>query len=702
VSSDYFAAVSDGEIAKRLMEKVECFYEFARSTNWLDRIRASYQAYNGLSNNGTGAVSWDVMRDGDQGELLQSIENHYRSFVDNLLTITTAQRPAIQCGAANSDYKSLAQTLVAGGLVDYYLTERHIETLLKRACKYGIYLSEGHVLVEWDVHGGDDAGPDMTMVEEQLAQGVDLQTALSGAQIQKEGDVKISVLDPLDVVRDIYAKSWDSMNWVITREHVNKFELAAQFPEHADRIVSLEQDEELAMRVSWTRRERDESDYVSLFKFYHLPSKALPEGKFVKFLADDLVLISGPMPYDELPVYPLFPDELDGTAFGDSKVFDLLGPQKVVNALDSSIVGNQLGRGIGNFLVPSTANIQIEAISSSMNEVRYDGTQKPEALEWPSTPAEFFRYKQEKVQVMETLSGINSVVRGSPNENVGADSSGAKLALIQAQAVQSNSGLQAAYSNLIRAVAMAIIKRFQAFGGEVPRVVRLAGKNNRYMSKEFTATDLADIDRVTVDVGNPLMRTVSGKMAIADKLVEMGVIKTADQYLMLVKAGTYEPLIEGEQSTQMRIREENENLMDGGQVPHVATIFDPHWLEIPQHLNVLNNPGARGTPGVVEAVTAAVQEHMDLFMSANPAIIAMAGGQAALGLWQQIQSMLAPPPMPMGPGGPPQPPPPNAGGEAPEVVQGAPIEAQQPNLPMNPATGERAEVPGVGDGGTPI
>lgn len=698
-SSTYFAA--DTDIARRLWQKIEQFYDWAQSSNWLSQMRASYAYANGLTNDGTGAVAWDIVRGGDQGELLQSVENHYASIGESLVTITTAQRPAVQCGSANSDYRSIAQTLIASGVIEYYLTERKLESLLKRATKSGTFLGEGFIYLPWDALAGDDFGPDMSAVEAAVQQGMDLEEALHSAPTQKTGDIRFLHLSPMDVVRDPYAESWEACQWLVVREWVNKFDLAAQFPEHEDRIKTLTPEEKTKRRISYTRKDEDATELIPLWTFFHLDTRALPGGRCVKFLSDDLVLTDGPMPYDELPVYRLCPDEFEGTPFGKTRMFDLLGPQKAVNGLDSSIVGNQLGRGLGNLTARRGANVSVEALSSSMNLVEYDGQEAPQPLAWPSTPKEFFEYKDAKIRSMETLSGVGSVVRGDPSQAVGSDASGAKLAFLQAQAIQSNDGLQKSYSNLVRDVAMGIIRRFKSFGGDVPRVVRLAGKTNRYLAKEFTAKDLADIDRVTVDVGNPLMRTVSGKMAIADKLVEMRVIKTADQYLMLVKAGTYEPLVEGEQSVQMRIRAENERLMEGG--AHTPLVSDPHWIEIAQHLSVLDNPEAREAPGVAEAVTKAVQEHLNLFLGMTPAMVALRGGPEALALWQQVQQMMGAPPGALPPGAPPEagPPPPGgpSAGPPPESLQGAPsaLSAQMPRMPTNPATGEEASVPGVTD-----
>jgi len=688
----YFALEGAGSIASVLVERVDAYYAFLRESGLSDLLMKSYALENGLTTNASGATSYALSRGGEQGEMVFSVENHYAGIGNSMVTLTTAQRPAIQCGAANSDYRSLAHTLLANGLVEYWLTERGLEDKLEEACSACVFRLEGFALVEWDVNAGE---PYMDRTDEAGAQAV----GQDGAPLPpiKTGDIRITALGMLDVIRDPSAPSWDAIEWATTRELVNKHELAARYPEMADRLTSLSPERERARRLYFGReRAIESSELVPLFRFFHKRTAAVPDGRMVIFAGEDIVLYDGPNPYSDFPVKRVTPRTIAGTPFGFTAMVHLMGPQEAVNALDTSIVTNQLGRGIGNIVCDDNADVSVEALSSSMNLIKKRPGSEIGPLEYPSTPAEFFAYKREKISAMEVLSGMNSVVRGNPSENVGQDASGAKLALIQAMAVQSNNGLQKSYVNFLRDICLAIIRRYRDFGGDVPRVARLAGKNKQYLLREFTAADLQDIDRVTVDVGSPLMRTVSGKMTIADKLMEL---QPAERqlYMSIISAGTYEPLLEGDQSQAMRIRQENERLMDGVQVR--ALIFDPHWIEVRQHLTVLDNPTLR-EPGpeneaVASAVLSHIQEHMDLFRTADPAVVLLQGGPDALAMWQQVAAAgmsQTPPPAPGEPSGTAAP---ESGAEDvsnPEASR--PEMPGMPSMPTNPATGEQMQTPG--------
>ena len=453
----------------------------------------------------------------------------------------------------------------------------------------------------------------------------------------------------------------------------------------SDDILGLTSKADTERRVGAWSSKHDNTDLIPEYTFHHRPSPALPKGWLMTFLSNTVWTADCDYPYgDDLGVYPCFADELEDTPFGSSPVHDCLGPQDAVNAIDSSIITNELGRGIGNVVVDDDADISVEAISSSMNLIKKKRGTEVKPLEWPATPPELFSMKQEKINAIRTLSGVNSVRLGDPSAAVTDPwrEAGALGPGHQVELEPENN-----YVRMIRQ-APGILRRLRDFGGDAPRFAKLAGRTDNTV-KEFTADDVKGVDRVTVDIGSAMQRTITGRMSIADKLVEMGVVKTADQYLMLVKAGTYEPLLEGEQSIQMRIRSENEALMEGGF--HKATIADPHWLEIPQHLTVLDNPSLREpTPEnatIQEAVLTAVQDHLDLFRQMDPALVMLRGGEQAMAIWQAMQPQM---PVAMPPGAPTAAPPQGESGAGaalgPEMAP--PEQPQMPKQPNNPMTGQ--------------
>jgi hypothetical protein len=121
---------------------------------------------------------------------------------------------------------------------------------------------------------------------------------------------------------------------------------------------------------------------------------------------------------------------------------------------------------------------------------------------------------------METISGVNAVVRGDPPESL---KSGSALALVQAQAITFSSGLQSSYAHLVEDVYTDMINILKKFA-KTQKIVQIVGKYNRSMLQSFTGSDIDQINRVTVQVGSPLEQTVPGRMQIAQDLIQSGMI----------------------------------------------------------------------------------------------------------------------------------------------------------------------------------
>jgi len=272
------------------------------------------------------------------------------------------------------------------------------------------------------------------------------------------------------------------------------------------------------------------------------------------------------------------------------------------------------------------------------------------------------RWAGQYVAWMQAISGINSAVRGDPDKGMPAQA----MAFLQAQAIQFHSGLQKGFQRLreqVRTANIDLLKRYAT----TKRVALISGKATGYLRREFTADDLRGIDRVTVEAINPALRTMAGKKAIADELLQRGMLQTPQQYILLLTTGKLEPLFEGEEANLLRIRRNKELLQEGIGLPPVAMgpdgrpmvdlatglaefaddgqqhvrplKSDTHWLDVPEYLSVLAMPDARERPEVVKAVTEVVEYQLALWRSMDPALIAVLKGQPA-----PMPAMPAPPP----------------------------------------------------------
>jgi hypothetical protein len=222
---------------------------------------------------------------------------------------------------------------------------------------------------------------------------------------------------------------------------------------------------------------------------------------------------------------------------------------------------------------------------------------------------------------METLSGVNSVSRGKPDPQL---RSGNALALLQSMTLQYISQLQQSYVMLIEDVGTGLINMLKDFAS-VPRVATIVGVRNRSYMKEFTGDDLSAINRVVVDVANPLANSAAGRVEMAEQMLQMGLLKTPEEYFTVMKTGNLDVMTEDTQSELFLVRGENERLMNGQDV--VTAYVDQHTLHIKEHAAVLSDPELRLNPELVNRVMSHIQEHVTMLQTVDPNLLQIIGQQ---------------------------------------------------------------------------
>lgn len=639
-SSDvYFAAMPIDELIPYLNSKANEFYDFILRYRILDKWKRSYLAYYGMSQSGTDSSK--LNQAGTNGEEYILKVNDFRSLLQNLLTMTTSQRPALQPKAMNTDSQSLNQTVLARTVLDYYMTEKHLEVTIKDAVEFSLFSGQGYVKLDWNATAGNiySVEPD------------------TKAPIY-DGDLEFKAFHPIDVIRECWSENAKN-KWFIVREFKNKWDLAAKYPELREDILAISEPSNFMQRYSNVNyNSQTAADFVPVFTFVHEPTEAVPNGRMVEYLGADISLSDGPLPYKSLPVYEISPAPWHGTPFGYTIAYDLLGIQINLDALNSIVATNQMNYGQQNILLPRGGEYNTYALAQGLNGIEFDPKiGKPEPLNLLETPEELIKNIQRLEQKQETLSGINSVARG----NVDRDMSGSALALIASQSLQFNLGLTQSYNFLLENVGTGVIEIIQEYA-TTPRIASIAGKSNRARVKEFKGEDLNGINRVAVEQVNPVSKTAAGRLSMAQDMLKANLIKTPQHYFEVLTTGNLESLYEHETSQMLLIRSENEDLSDGKQV--VAVVTDQHKLHIQEHSTVLDSPEARTNPEIIKAVTDHIQEHINLLKTTNPDLLMLLGEQPL----QQN-----PPPSP----GPQQPMP-----QGPQQHPPGPVQSQMANATM--------------------
>lgn len=620
-NSVYFAKKPAPELASNLMTKSTSFYKYLSSNDYLTKIADNWRFYYGMFN-GDLYNEHKITFTGEQGELVSLPVNHFHNIAQHIYVMITAQRPVMEARSVNTDAKSLAQTYLANGILDYYMREKQLEDSIKTAAEMAVVLGSGYIKMEWNATSGEayDFDPDT-------------------GEMNYEGDIEFSNLSPFDVVFDGTREKYNP-DWLITRTFKNRYDLIAKYPELEQQILSVEPKTNY-QNYRLTIWSNDQTDDIPVYEFFHKRTESMPQGRYLLFVSEDAILLDTPLPYRSLPVFRITPGNIMGTPYGYTPMFDIYPLQEAINSLYSTIMTNQSAFGVQSLFIPKGANIAIASLEGGMNII--EGNEPPVPIQFTSTPPEVFQFLELLISSVETLSGINSVTRGNPEQSL---KSGNALALVQSMAIQYISGLQQSYVKLIEEVGTQLINNLKDFA-KAPRVAAIVGKNNRTLLKEFTGDDLSSINRVIVDIGNPLARTTAGRVQMAEQMLQMGIIKDPSQYFQVLNTGKLDVMFEGDMHQLILIKQENEKMM-AGEEPLVAPT-EQHSMHIQEHGTVLADMDLKENPEIVRIVMEHIQAHLDALRNTDPALLNILG-QQALPPAAPIMDPNAPPPQMGGPG----------------------------------------------------
>lgn len=667
----YWATAAPEDIGQELMAKVDTQ---AASDTALSRQRDMYYRaalyYFGRSSSGMG-ISQAMTRGGDNGELALVRVNHARALVQTLLNLILSAKVIWDAQANNKDYQSRAQTILASQVLEQYWKDYYLASTAALALEQAIVFGDGFVYAPWD----PDKGAEVQGVPK-----VDAEGNVIG--LEHEGDFDFRNPLTWDVFRDPYKRSYDELDWVIVHLRENKFNLIAKNPELKDGILGAAQKVELKNPVPMPGTL--DTDDISVYHFYHKKTPACPTGRETFFVDDRTILHDGPLSYDRIPLYRVRAADIFGSPYAYTQFFEILGPQELVDSLETCIATNQTTFGTQMIAVPTGTAVSPESFGG-MKMLEYPAGMAgavPQALQLTKSPPEIFQHLKDMVGHMELLMGLNSTVRGVPESG---EQSGSALALLSNQAKQQSSTLEGDFYKMLRMLGTGIVEGLRKKATE-PRKVAIAGKANRFLVQqtEYTPSeDFSNIHHVLVDIGNPMQQTTSGRRELADMYLQMlgpGRLQP-EQIDQVIETGRLDPMTGGIRDTLLLVVDENEKMREGQPQPVLAD--DDHPVHFRGHQDELANPEVRANPAALQAFMQHQSEHWNLYLTSDP--------RRLLTLGIQPPPVMAPPALPPGAPGPEG---------APPGMSGPPPQPGQPSMPEMPtdkSTGEQ-----VAPAGPPI
>ena len=551
--------------------------------------------------------------EGSQGELVKMIMPVARNIIRQLLTIIVKQNLDFTTIARATGVDVRTVTRLGDALSTQITQDQGLDKKLQNVVEYGLVQGCAYTKTTWRTDKGIPWESDPLEGQENLSRGY--------KGIKYVGDVEISHHDVYDVYFDYTIENWEDVPWVTVRTVKNRWDLIAQFPDLEQEILSLDSTMQSNITSYDTFGSEISEDSVEVFELFVRPSPALPNGRLLVFSDPKTVYWDSDNFYGTIPVEQFKPEPIFRTGFGYPALSSILPGQEMLDHSFSAISTNEAAFAVKNIVSPRDANISVDQING-MNFISYTPGEKggkPETLQLGGSNPETFKFIDLLNSFMANVSNLNEAIRGQPLPGV---TSGVAYATLTANALEFITAASKEYVNIAKRTMWHAINAYRKFGGNTPRMVRLAKQSNaKLTTSEWVGTDLDPIQYVDLKITNPLYNTMAGREQLAEKMFKFGIVKDMDSFVKIIDGQPLESIIKPARNQEDLIQNEDEALQEGREVPVLQT--DDHPLHMHHHAALLDDPDIRINSKISGVIMSHIIEHLRLEKEKDPAFAIM-------------------------------------------------------------------------------
>ncbi len=294
--------------------------------------------------------------------------------------------------------------------------------------------------------------------------------------------VKTEAISPYDMFFEPGAINSEEARWCAIRHIVHRKDLQASYPEYADFIASAKTElntmtSQMQKNVSATQG-YDLKDRVEVFEIYH-------KDGYTGMLLADKWLYKGRWPDGTMPLQFVSYTRMPGRLWGTGLIEPLLELQVLYNRGRSQIIENAELMGNPKWLVPKTAGLSKNALSSSRpgEKVMYNANSGPAPQQVPAAPIPQYvvnNIKQISAEMLD-VAGIHSTSLGK--RAIGIES-GAAIEALSGKDMQQLQVTQDNIERTVRNSAEIILTLMKAFYKE-KRMMRILDDTGVWSLRSF-------------------------------------------------------------------------------------------------------------------------------------------------------------------------------------------------------------------------
>jgi hypothetical protein len=258
----------------------------------------------------------------------------------------------------------------------------------------------------------------------------------------KEGDIRVSTVDPRDFFMDYSATSIDEAQWCCHRVALPVSYVRKRFPDKAKYIgvesgIYTEQHVTILQNVANLRSDvRQLDDHVYLFEFHEKATEEHPNGRII-WMANDMILDEIDNPYSEinrLPFYIFYWEKNRGEFWGESFIEQAWPIQRELNILLTQLREHRELTNRPKLFVPLGSKVNVDEIDTTAGQIVHFNPMvgKPFYGDIPGFPNYVYN---EEARMKGDIRSLASVTEQEAGITSG-EASGRYAAIIEAEAAQ--------------------------------------------------------------------------------------------------------------------------------------------------------------------------------------------------------------------------------------------------------------------------
>jgi hypothetical protein len=386
--------------------------------------------------------------------------NIFYEFVEFWVNSISQYKANIDSVPTNNDTSARDSAEAKKLALQDYIEKNNINELLDEFSRQSFIFGEAYAHSYWDYDKGE-IHPEFDKISEKY-QGLKRVSTPSGDDVNinrlpRIGDAHTHILPPLYVLFE--DKPWNMLDYIIL-----------DMKENADKLRSDYPDIEIKG-----------SGEISCYWMYHLPTKYLQKGRFVKYAAGE-VLENTEFPYDKpfFPVTRLTDIDVVGAPRGKSFLENIKTHQVLLNETIST-VWNNLRRSAKGKWVMQAKTCNLKHLAPESPGIEYYGASAPQFVAYPGIKPEQIQFIELIREYAEKQARIHGVSQGTPPPNVRSGLQFAQLEEQQKKNVEITINKRNnAIEHMCEVLTMIMVKHYKPSDG---RMVTIFGKDKEYLTQ---------------------------------------------------------------------------------------------------------------------------------------------------------------------------------------------------------------------------